>query len=167
MRSDKNKWLTGGDETPCKQPSQSTSLHNFSLSRNCQEPNWHFLLTPPHLPPLNRALLLGSGLYQIVWRSWLRSFLHGFSVVKVYAVVFWGKFMFSVPWIVTQLCMLTNKRNFFLIIGLIHFFLSSTCSRLLMFINRKTIECPNKSARFNFVLKRTIYSKRADIFISV
>jgi len=27
--------------------------------------------------------------------------------------------------------------------------------------------CPNYSARFNFVIKRTIYSKSADIFISV
>ena len=27
--------------------------------------------------------------------------------------------------------------------------------------------CPNKSARFNFVIKHTIYSKSADIFISV
>jgi hypothetical protein len=27
--------------------------------------------------------------------------------------------------------------------------------------------CPNKSARVNFVIKRTIYSKSADIFISV
>jgi len=27
--------------------------------------------------------------------------------------------------------------------------------------------CSNKSARFNFVIKRTIYSKSADIFISV
>jgi hypothetical protein len=27
--------------------------------------------------------------------------------------------------------------------------------------------CPNKSARFNFVIKRTIYSKSADVFISV
>jgi len=26
-------------------------------------------------------------------------------------------------------------------------------------------ECPNKSARFNFVIKHTIYSKSADIFI--
>ena len=27
------------------------------------------------------------------------------------------------------------------------------------------IGCPNKSARFNFVIKRTIYSKSADIFV--
>jgi hypothetical protein len=27
--------------------------------------------------------------------------------------------------------------------------------------------CPNKSARFNFVIKCTIYSKSADSFISV
>jgi hypothetical protein len=27
--------------------------------------------------------------------------------------------------------------------------------------------CPNKSARFNFVIKRTIYSKSVDIFIAV
>jgi hypothetical protein len=27
--------------------------------------------------------------------------------------------------------------------------------------------CPNNSTRFNFVIQRTIYSKSADIFISV
>ena len=31
----------------------------------------------------------------------------------------------------------------------------------------KCTGCPNKSARFNFVIKRTIYSKSADVFISV
>ena len=29
------------------------------------------------------------------------------------------------------------------------------------------IGCPNKSARFNFLIKRIIYSKSVDIFISV
>ena len=32
---------------------------------------------------------------------------------------------------------------------------------------RTCIGCPNKSARYNFVIKRTIYSKSADVFISV
>jgi len=30
-----------------------------------------------------------------------------------------------------------------------------------------SIGCPNKSARFNFLIKRIIYSKSVDIFISV
>ena len=34
-------------------------------------------------------------------------------------------------------------------------------------IDRGGIGCPNKSTRFNFVIKCTIYSKSADIFISV
>jgi len=32
---------------------------------------------------------------------------------------------------------------------------------------RYNIGCPNKSARFNFLIKRIIYSKSVDIFISV
>jgi hypothetical protein len=30
-----------------------------------------------------------------------------------------------------------------------------------------TTECPNQSARFNFLIKRIIYSKSVDIFIPV
>jgi len=65
---------------------------------------------PPLLPPLNSALLLGSGLYQIVWRYWLRSFLHGFSVVKVHTVVFWVKFMFRIRCIVIPLVKQSHYR---------------------------------------------------------
>jgi hypothetical protein len=39
--------------------------------------------------------------------------------------------------------------------------------RVCMLLIHGTMGCPNKSARFSFVIKCIIYSKSADIFISV
>ena len=126
--------------TPCKQPSQSTPLQNFSLSRNCQEPIWHFLLPLSCCHHLTAHFFWGVDCIKLSEslgfdRSYMDSLSSEFAP-KYFELTC----MFCVPCIVIySYVMLTNKINVFKINVLIQFFLFSTCLEHVMFITRKTI----------------------------